>query len=180
VLVVKVGGSLYDLPDLAGRLRGFLAESGDPDYLLVPGGGAAAEVIRAYDRTHGIGEACSHWLALRACLLNAHLLRALLPGIVLVADPAGHRGDGILDPFAFAAADEGRPGCLPHCWGATSDSVAARVAVVAGCRLVLLKSVTIPAGMTWEEAARAGLVDPAFPGLVRQAGVSVRAVNLRA
>lgn len=177
--VVKVGGSLYDMPNLGERLRRFLGELDDPDYLLVPGGGATADVIRAFDRTHGLGGARSHWLALRACQLNAYLLAGLLPGSRIIADPAGHRGPGILDPLAFVTADEGRPGCLPHSWDATSDSVAARAAAVTGAELVLLKSVTIPAAMTWEEAAAAGHVDPVLPALVREAGIPVRAVNLR-
>jgi hypothetical protein len=53
------------------------------------------------------------------------------------------------------------------------------VALVAGAReLVLLKSATIPGEMSWDEAARRGVVDESFPGVVRQ-GVHARAVNLR-
>ncbi|MFO0843941.1 MAG: hypothetical protein U0797_16345 [Gemmataceae bacterium] len=179
MIVAKVGGSLYDLPDLAARLRRFLEARGDPDWLLVPGGGAAANAVRAFDRTHRLGDERAHWLALRACSLNAHFLHLLLPRTRLVSDPRAHRGSGVLDPFAFAAADEGRPGCLPHRWDATSDSVAARAAIVVGARLVLLKSVTVPPGMSWEDAAAAGHVDPVFPRLVREAGLAVEVVNLR-
>lgn len=175
MLVVKVGGSLYDLPDLRWRLERFLAAQGDPDWLLVPGGGAMADVVREWDRRHGLGDARSHWLALRACSLNAHLLRDLLPGVALVADPVGHRGRGVLDAFAFLDANGG----VPHSWEATSDAVAARAAAVARGELVLLKSVTIPAAMSWEDAARMGYVDRVFPEVVRASGIRVRAVNLR-
>jgi aspartokinase-like uncharacterized kinase len=179
VIVAKVGGSLYDLPDLAARLRRFLDARGDPDWLLVPGGGAAADAVRALDRAHRLGDERAHWLALRACSLNAHFLHLLLPRTRVVSEPRGHRGPGVLDPLAFAAADEGRPGCLPHRWDATSDSVAARVAIVASARLVLLKSITVPPAMTWEDAAAAGHVDAVLPRLVREAGLAVEAVNLR-
>ncbi len=176
MIVVKVGGSLFDLADLGPRLRAFLA-SLPGDWLVVPGGGAAADVVRALDATHGLGQAVAHWLALRACTLNAHFLQALLPGASVVPWPAA--GQAILDPLAFAAADAGTPGCLPSRWEATSDSVAARAAVVAGGELVLLKSITVPEGMTWSEAARAGFVDPVLPGIVQRGGLRVRAVNLR-
>lgn len=179
MIVAKVGGSLYDLPDLAARLRRFLEARGDPDWLLVPGGGVAADAVRTLDRTHRLGDERAHWLALRACSLNAHLLHLLLPRTRLTGEPRGHRGPGVLDPFAFVAADEGRPGCLPHRWDATSDSVAARAAIVAGAGLVLLKSITIPPSMTWEDAALGGHVDAVFPRLVREAGLAVEAVNLR-
>ena len=76
VVVVKVGGSLYDLPDLGSRLRAWLTEqcAGD-DVVLVPGGGGTADVIRHFDRVHGLGEETSHWLALRALTLNAQFSR---------------------------------------------------------------------------------------------------------
>src|SRR5262249_26138012 len=101
MLVVKVGGSLYDLADLGARLGRLLVSLGDPDGLLVRGGGGSADVIRAFDRLHGLGPVRSHWLALRACLLNAHVLLDLVPGTVLVPSPIGHRGKGVLDPHAF-------------------------------------------------------------------------------
>jgi hypothetical protein len=86
----------------------------------------------------------------------------------------------IVDSLRFARADEPRPGHLPHRWEVTSDSLAARVAVVAQARqLVLLKSVTIPETMSWADAAGCGYVDPFFAEACRQAGgnLSVRAVN---
>jgi aspartokinase-like uncharacterized kinase len=180
-LVVKVGGSLFDLPDLGPRLRGWLATRAASDVLLVPGGGAAADVVRDLDRCHALGEEKAHWLALRALTLTAHFLAELLPGASVLADPRETAGLAILDAHAFARADEGRPGCLPHSWDVTSDSVAARAAVVAGAgRLILLKSVTLPDGADWTEAARRGIVDPAFPGVVCRAGLLVEALNWRA
>jgi hypothetical protein len=64
----------------------------------------------------------------------------------------------------------------------TSDSVAARAAVVARARrLVLLKSVTVPAGISWDEAGRCDLVDGWFARVLAQAPepLAVCAVNMR-
>ncbi|MFO0928180.1 MAG: hypothetical protein U0736_14270 [Gemmataceae bacterium] len=185
MLVVKVGGSLFSLPDLGDRLRAVLAAEGETDWLLVPGGGAAADAVRALDRWHRLGPARAHWLALRACTLNAWFLQALLPDSRVIADPAGCVGGCVLDPHAFAVADAARPGRGPPRWDATSDWVAARAAVVARAggrpvRLLLLKSVTIPPGASWEAAAAAGFIDAHLPGLLRRSELSARAVNLRA
>jgi aspartokinase-like uncharacterized kinase len=180
LLVVKVGGSLYDLPDLGPRLRSFLASLGEGDRLIVPGGGQTVEAVRGLDRAHALEQEVSHWLALRACAVNAHFLACLLGGARVVALPEQCRGVNVLDPFAFMTADEGRPGCLPKHWDATSDSVAARVAVVARADLVLLKSVMLPSDGDWFAAAAAGDVDSLFPDVVRAGDVQVRAVNLRA
>ncbi|HYT89716.1 MAG TPA: hypothetical protein VEL76_13495 [Gemmataceae bacterium] len=185
LVVVKVGGSLFDLPDLGPRLRTWLATRGG-DALLVPGGGATADVVRALDRTHGLGEEAAHWLALRALTLNAHFLQALLPEATIVGQPHERptpaSTPAILDAFRFACADEGRPGQLPHCWAVTSDALAARVAVVAKARqLVLLKSVALPEGMTWTEAGRCGFVDEWFARVLEQARIdlTVKWVNVR-
>jgi len=182
--VVKVGGSLYDLPDLGTRLGRWVAQVEDRAIVLVPGGGAAADAVRDLDRTHALGEECAHWLALRALTLNAHFLGSLLPGARVVADAhelPTSTAPLILDAHAFARADEGRPGALPHSWDVTSDSIAARFAVVCGARrLILLKSVDFPATISWEEAGRRGLIDAHFARVLAQTRhLDVQTVNLR-
>jgi aspartokinase-like uncharacterized kinase len=191
-VVVKVGGSLYDLPELGRRLCLWLDRLPDRHVLLVPGGGPTTNVVRDLDRRHGLGEEAAHWLALRALGLNAHFLNQLVPksevveGVTACPVVWRRRKAAILDPHAFARADEGLPGCLPHRWSVTSDSLAARVAVVAGAwRLILLKSVTVPAGLDWAEAGRRGLVDECFAEVLRRGSAGggpapeVHAVNFR-
>jgi len=182
ITVVKVGGSLYDLPDLGLRLRRFLHALDAGRIVLIPGGGASADVVRAWDQQHQLGEERAHWLALRALTFNAHFLADLLS--VRVVDDPRERQEGpvVLDAYAFAHADETRPGALPHTWDVTSDSIAARVAVVTGAkRLYLLKSVTMPPGVCWHEAARRGLVDKHFLNVLAEVGcLEVQFVNLRA
>jgi 5-(aminomethyl)-3-furanmethanol phosphate kinase len=186
LLVVKVGGSLFDWPDLAPRLRHWLAVSrNESRILLVPGGGATADAIRTFDRIHTLGDERAHWLALRALTLNAHILRSILPEALLIDEPSADMPSlAILDAVAFLLADEDRHGrTIPHSWEATSDAVAARVAVATGAsRLVLLKSATIATEeMDWDEMARHGLVDPVFPAILRTARheMAVSVVNLR-
>lgn len=187
LLIVKVGGSLYDLPDLGPRLNRWLAAHGDRSILIVPGGGSTADAIRLLDRVHRIGEEGAHWLALRALSINAHFLQGLLPGTAIVsADfPASLRPEAgkrvILDAHAFTCHDEKSPGALPHTWSATSDALAARVALVAGAgELILLKSTDVSANLDWQSAADAGLVDPLFPHLLQSAPhLPVSAVDFR-
>jgi aspartokinase-like uncharacterized kinase len=183
--VIKVGGSLFDLPDLGTRLEAWLGTLPARDVILIAGGGAAADVIREMDNIHGLGEARSHWLALRALSLMAHALSEVLSegdvienlGDSCLMWPQG--GIPILDLYAFARRDESQPGHLPHRWDVTSDSLAARVAeVVEAHELILLKSVTVPPDMDWTEASRHGHVDGYFPALIAR-GVKARAVNLR-
>ena len=95
-------------------------------------------------------------------------------------DPAHPTELSILDCDAFLREDESRPGALPHSWDVTSDSIAARVAVMLGAeRLVLLKSVDVPSGTSWEEALARGWVDAHFPRVVASAPFAVEVVNFR-
>ncbi len=184
--VVKVGGSLFDWPGLGERLAHWLKTLGQPEVILTAGGGTAADIVRDMDRIHGLGEERSHALALRSLTFTAHLLVELLPlPRCAVVEHLTHcselwQQDGvpILDLGSFARQDDARPERLPHCWAVTSDSLAARVAIVAQAReLVLLKSLTIPPEMTWDEASRHEYVDQHFPTVAR--GLRIRAVNLR-
>lgn len=180
-IVVKMGGSLYDVPNLAAGLRRWLASLDARRVLLVPGGGATADLVRAWDRRHRVGEERSHWLALRALTLNAHWLSDLLE-LPVISCPKEFGGEqAIVDAYAFAREDETRPGRLPHTWTATSDSLAARVAEITQARrLVLLKSVSLPEGVDWPSAARLGIVDGWFAALaVRLPATDIGVVNFR-
>jgi aspartokinase-like uncharacterized kinase len=187
-VVVKVGGSLFHLPDLGARLTRWLDELAVRDVVLIPGGGATADVIRELDRRHALGQEKSHWLALRALTLNAHFLAELLPCGTVIGDldEAAARWQlrrlPVLDGHRFACADESRAGCLPHSWEVTSDSLAVRVAhVMRGRELILLKSIDIPPGVDWHEAGRHGWVDRFFADVVqREPGLPIRTINFRA
>lgn len=192
-VVVKVGGSLYDLPDLGPRLGQWLSELDTSNVVLVPGGGPAADVVHDLDRRHGLGEEAAHWLALHALILNAHFLARLLTAKKPVvtgeeaALPALWRQGKlpILDAYAFSQADDHQPERLPHRWEVTSDSVAARLAMVTQARrLILLKSVAIPPHLDWQEAGTQGFVDRHFGLLLQARGakppdLEVQALNFR-
>ncbi len=172
MIVVKVGGSLFDHPRLGPGLRAYLDGLAPADVLLVPGGGPVADAVRQLDRVHRLGEEAAHWLALRALGVTAEFLRRL-------ALPSGSRLN-VLDCFAFAVEDEGRAAALPPTWDVTTDSIAARVAAVYRAeRLMLLKSVDVPPGTPWEVAADRGWVDRHFPKVAAGLACPVEVVNFR-
>jgi aspartokinase-like uncharacterized kinase len=185
--VVKLGGSLLDLPELRERLRAWLAAQNPAANVLVVGGGAPADAIRAADRVHGLSIEAAHWLCIRAMSLNAHLIAELLPESAIardtrsIRDRAAERSLMILDPWPFLRDEE--PGLsespLPCSWDVTSDSIAARLAMLLSAdELVLLKSALPDAGADLASAASSGYVDPYFPHVA--AGLpQVRCVDLR-
>lgn len=181
-MVIKVGGSLLDWPELGDRLAALVARlrgedsAGAGKVLLLAGGGAVADFVREMDRIHWLGDARAHWLAIRALDFNAELLASLLPGARMVHRPEELESIWnlglipILAPRRMLEEIDARgPNPLPASWEITSDSIAARIALYLGARrLILVKSALVPEETTREAAARLGLVDPMFPVIARE------------
>jgi aspartokinase-like uncharacterized kinase len=171
--VFKIGGSLFDLPDLPEVVEQVLTQRPATAPLLVAGGGGAADVVRDWDRIHHLGETAAHELALEAMDLSASLLARFFPEARLVRSEQQFRmaaDDGALSIlcagcFIKAAEAQGHAP-LEHSWRVTSDSIAAWTAgVLAASELVLVKSIPVPRGMTLAAAAGAGLVDATLPAV---------------
>ena len=170
LVVVKVGGSLYDHPHLGPGLRRFLGELPADKVLVVAGGGPFADAVRELDRVHRLGESASHHLALRVLASAAGFLAHLVGETLRVR---------FLPAEQFLSEREQRGHPVPHTWAVTTDSIAALAAKVANARLILLKSLDIPPGTPWPEAAARGWVDDYFPSAVADAAFPIEAVNFR-
>jgi 5-(aminomethyl)-3-furanmethanol phosphate kinase len=172
--VLKIGGSLLELPNLLQRIDRILAGR-DHHWLLLVGGGAAADAVRRWDKEHRLGDQQSHWLAVRAMQFNTHLLLALWPDLQLVGDEQGcvaawrRCKPAIVDPLAWLTHDQRQGIDVPHRWSFTSDSIAAHLARRVGAGgLTMLKS-TLPKGpCTLQQAGILGIVDADFALTARE------------
>ncbi len=190
VRVVKVGGSLFDMPDLADRLRLWLSRQSPGHHVLLAGGGPLADQVRKWHELHPLEEEAAHWMCVDLLTVSAHLLHARLPDIPLVEDDrllcqrVGLRGCTIFGPAVWMRHGEPKlPGTsLPPTWEVTGDSIAARLAVVLGAEeLVLMKSTLPQDGLDGGIRAFSaeGYVDPMLARLVEELP-PIRLVNLRA
>ena len=169
-VVVKLGGSLLDWPDFPDRVRVVLRFFAAYPCIVVVGGGKSADVVRALDSAHAIGENRSHALALRALDLTAAVVEALVEGLVVVERPgeverAWEAGQTpVLAPRWFMEhVDAASSDPLPRTWAVTTDSIAARVATYFGAReLALLKSTAPETDTDRRSACGLGLVDSEF------------------
>jgi len=170
LIVVRVGGSLLDLPNLHAHLQELCALLRPAPLLLITGGGRAADVIRELDTRCRLPSGKSHWDAIAAMSLNAQVLVRTGTDLQLATDQdtalSIHASGRIpvLDTFTHlrttgvSTADR-----LPESWDVTSDSIAAAILRDwQGSKLILVKSCQPPAGDIPGLAA-AGAVDQYFP-----------------
>ncbi len=184
-VVVKLGGSLLDIEDLAARLRGLFLSLAPAPVALVVGGGPAADLVRKWDQRFALGDDAAHWLAIRAMRLTEALVVAVVPELRVVETRSQvlrvlHEGRCVvlsLESLLREAAGRGEE-TPQSSWEVTSDTLAAWATRSLGAeRLVLAKSIDAPAGGL-EAAVAAGLVDLGFRDAARN--LEVGWVNLRA
>jgi len=174
--VVKLGGSLADSDDLPNWLRCLSLQR----LLVVPGGGPFAEAVRLAQRRWSFADSAAHDMALLGMrqygLMLVTMLRALNPAVR--PWQIGEEVDlpAVWLPVPEQLADAG----LPASWEVTSDTLAAWLALQVGATDLLLVKAgwqhpTAPPARTQEVAVtelwREGLIDGAFHGLMRGAGL---------
>jgi aspartokinase-like uncharacterized kinase len=189
IRVVKVGGSLFDLPDLGQRLRQWLAVQPPAHNVLIAGGGPLVEQIRAWHAEEPIEDAAAHWMCVDLLTVTAHMLHAWMPEIPLVEDDCllcqrvGEPGATIFGPAPWMRHSEpGLPGTwLPSNWETTSDSIAGRLAAaLLADEFVLMKS-ALPRRKTSRELsalAAVGYIDSVLAQMAPELP-RTRLVNLR-
>lgn len=183
--LIKLGGSLLDLPDLRDRLRRLAQLRCGHSVAYLPGGGETADLVRIWSDRFPLDDHAAHWLAIDAMGLNARLLAELLPDSRLVAEASALQqaeAGGVsailaAGPLLRQIAEAGGPS-LPESWDVTSDSIAAFLAGVLGFDELILAKSCEPAARTPAGLAERGLVDPAFPEVARDLP-GIGWVNLR-
>lgn len=190
IRVVKVGGSLLDLPDLADRLRNWLAEQSPAHHVLIVGGGPLVDQVRRWHAARPLTDVAAHWMCVDLMTVTAHLLHDRLPEFTLVEDDrllcqrVGERDCTIFGPAQWMRHSEPDiPGTsLPASWEVTSDAIAGRMAVALDAEeLVLMKSALPAESASLELCAlsAAGYVDSILLQLAREIP-PYRLVDLRA
>lgn len=187
-VVVKVGGSLARGPRLPALALELARLARGRNIVVLPGGGAFADVVRECDARLGLRPSAAHWAAVAGMDAFGIVLADVIPGARTVrrlddvTSPGGRDVVRVLLPLRLL--QEADP--LPHEWAVTSDSIAAWVAGEAGARLlVLLKDARgmaapvrgageAPSGEArLETLARWTGVDRRFATVVREAPPSV-------
>ncbi|MBR1369488.1 hypothetical protein RJ53_08285 [Methanocalculus chunghsingensis] len=151
--VIKLGGSLLDLvPELIPVLADHNIVC-----LIVPGGGAFADVVRQLDPNAD----AAHWMAISAMDQYGHYIAS--HGLPTIDRIVRVNESSVFLPYCAMRREDP----FPHSWDITSDTIAAWVAWRLDLPLILLKSVdgVISEGAMLAEVSSpvvTDTVDPAF------------------
>lgn len=153
--VLKLGGSLMRVArDLVRALLDITAEG--YSFLIIPGGGPMADLVRDLFSKYGISQEAAHWMAVLAMEQYAYFLAdgtgAELTRVIQRAD-----GLKVLLPYQALLEDDSGIG---HSWDYTSDSIAALVALRLNAPLIKATDVdgVILDGQVVEEVDASALI----------------------
>lgn len=174
-VVVKLGGSVVRSAELPAWLD-LIAASPRP-VVIVPGGGALADEVRIAQAELGFGDGAAHRMALLAMDQLAWAVAALRPSFEVGDTEETLRHSLEQDRVAVWApyglvADRSE---IPQSWTVTSDSLALWLArrLGAECCYVIKSIRRRRTKFSSEQLARDGVVDEAFPAMLKDANFPV-------
>jgi aspartokinase-like uncharacterized kinase len=138
--VIKVGGSLSGSRLVLRKLFEELAvNSKNYKFLVVPGGGPFADMVRKIYCKFSISEDAAHWMAILAMDQMGFFFSSFHPNIRIVdnIEEARKISRGlipVLIPFKMMFDNDP----LPHSWDVTSDSIAAYIAHITGTKKIFI------------------------------------------
>ncbi|WP_457103834.1 amino acid kinase family protein [Methylobacterium sp. P5_C11] len=179
--VIKIGGSLEADPHRRRTLLAAIADGAHGRCIVVPGGGAFADGVRAAQAVERFGDDEAHRRALDAMSDAAGIFRGIEPRLVQSLEPWAETAPARIRVWNPRVLRAGHPD-IAETWDVTSDSLALWLAARIGAtRCVLVKSRDAPPGQDAAALARTGLVDAAFPGFAARFGgpIEIRGPNDR-
>ena len=182
--VVKLGGSLLDLPELPERMATWRSNQADIPTIWVVGGGQPVERLRRrYDECETSPNA-AHWQCIELMDANSAAVAKSFPEWKFLSEFESQFANRVpSDQFILVSRwlRQSETG-LPESWDVTSDSIAAKIATEIGAvELVLLKSCNAPVADDISDLSASGFVDAYFEMAMRECNLhlSLRVVNFR-
>ena len=163
IRVIKLGGSLLDMPDLTPRLDFWLAQQSPMLNLCIVGGGKSVQKLR--DLKGSRDSPVTHWKCIRLMDKNAIVLSQTSNAWVFIDSLKLLPLDSSTSFIFFGTEDwlQNSITCLPESWSVTSDSIAVVLArFVDAKELILLKSALPPVKKDLEQLMEIDFVDRYF------------------
>jgi len=163
MIVVKLGGSLYNTPELAHWLNALAGYSQQQDIVIVPGGGPFADQVRTAQDLYQFNDSTAHHMALLAMkqfgLMMIDLEEACQPFDV---NSPNHLSVWLPDDDLLNEAT------LQHSWDISSDSLALWLAnKLHATQLILVKHCQ-PSSSSIKDLTTQQVIDKGFATLFKR------------
>ena len=176
--VVKIGGSLLLRDNLVTAANQWLDAQTGAQTIVIVGGGNLINAVRELDRLRQVDNQSIHWICVDILTATARFASQWFGWPLIETQAEWNTGlkqgfcidqPVVVTPSIFYNANTLLSDVsLPVDWSTTTDSIAALLAhLVQADELVLLKSCPIPPAQTHQQLADSGIIDPAFPDIVK-------------
>jgi len=177
VIIVKVGGSLYNTPELHHWLLALEEFSAQQSIVLVPGGGPFADQVRTAQELHHFDDDTAHHMAILAMKQFGLLLSALAPSCQTI-----NTHDIPSTPFSIWLPDDKllSESSLLKSWDISSDSIALWLASKLKAKQLFLIKYTSSHATSINELASKSIVDNGFAQLFANSNIDTKIINYQA
>ena len=177
MIVVKVGGSLYNTPELSHWLSALVKHSQQQAIVIVPGGGPFADQVRSAQDHHHFNDETAHHMAILAMKQFGLLLLALAPTCQALSTygiPSA--------PISIWLPDDdllSEP-VLEKSWDISSDSIALWLATKFSAeQLLLIKHPSVQT-RSIKELSSSSIIDNGFAQLFSNSTIDTRIIHYQA
>jgi aspartokinase-like uncharacterized kinase len=162
MIVVKLGGSLFDTPELIAWMQSLAVYSKQIPIVIVPGGGPFADQVRTADIYYNLKDKTAHQMALLAMKQFGLLLADIEPTAKLI-----NQNEKVTSALSIWLPDDSllAESKLPHSWDISSDSIALWLASKLAAQQLLLVKRSQTATSSITQLTSNSIIDAGFSKL---------------
>ncbi|MDC9725288.1 MAG: delta 1-pyrroline-5-carboxylate synthetase [Gammaproteobacteria bacterium] len=177
MIVVKIGGSLYNTPELTQCLSALVKYSTQQAIVIVPGGGPFADQVRSAQAAHHFSDDIAHHMAIMAMKQFGLVLHAKMPTSQPISTYERPKA-----PLSIWLPDDEllTEPSLAHSWDISSDSIALWLSNKLDAeQLLLIKSAPIHT-TSIKVLSSESILDAGFIDLFSKYPATVKIINYQA
>ncbi len=172
-IVVKLGGSLYNTPELSNWLQALAIYSARQPIIIVPGGGPFADLVRDAQKQHALSDTTAHHMAIVAMKQFGILIMGLEPRCQLLTS------DRNLAPLSIWLPDDSilKQSTIEQSWNISSDSLALWLSGEVSAQQLLLVKCIEPPSTSIKQLAEQNIIDNGFSDLFAKTAVTIKIIH---
>lgn len=141
-VVVKIGGSLLNFPDILQEIVNQIEYLSDYyKVVIIPGGGIFSRIVKKIQDLHNLNNEVTHWMAIKAMEVYGVMLQHLMRNSIICDEIECVKNSSsrivILQPFKILKEFNE----LPKSWNITSDSISVYITKLLNYDLAVLVKV---------------------------------------